>query len=110
MNQNVPTVTVDELPAGVNLLDVREADEWAAGHAPDAVHMPMNEIEGRFAELSKDDTVYVICQLGGRSARATAFLNANGLRAVNVGGGMKAWHAAGGTLVGGLDGAEPEVI
>jgi predicted Zn-dependent peptidase len=47
---------------------------------------------------------------GGRSARVTQYLNANGWDAVNVDGGMQHWSAQGRPLVGGVGGAEPEVI
>jgi rhodanese-related sulfurtransferase len=110
MPQQVPTVTVSDLPDGVALLDVREDDEWAAGHAPDAVHIPLGELAGRLAELPNDEAVYVVCRGGGRSARATAYLNENGWDAHNVDGGMKSWHAAGRPMVGEQPGAEPEVI
>lgn len=110
---NVPEVQVaelpEQLPEGATLLDVREPDEWAAGHAPDAVHIPMGEVTGRLGELPADDELYVVCRAGGRSARVTAFLNANGWTAVNVAGGMQSWHAAGRPLVGDHDGT-PEVI
>lgn len=112
--QTVPTVTVAEvtetLPEGVVLLDVREDDEWAAGHAPNAVHIPMSELTGRLGELPQDADVFVVCRSGGRSARVTAYLNANGWDAVNVGGGMNAWAQAGRPLVGDVAGAAPEVI
>ena len=82
--QQVPTVQLHELPAGGVLLDVREDDEWHAGHAPDALHIPMGDIPTRLDELPAEDTLYVICRSGGRSSRAAAFLNANGWDAVNV--------------------------
>jgi rhodanese-related sulfurtransferase len=111
--QNVPSVQVaemaDELPEGVLLLDVREPDEWAAGHAPNALHIPMSEIASRLAELPQDDNVFVICRSGGRSARVTAYLNANGWDAVNVDGGMTSWATTGRPMV--CDGdADPHVI
>jgi rhodanese-related sulfurtransferase len=109
MPQPVPTVTVADLPDGVALLDVREDDEWAAGHAPDAQHIPLGELAGRLGELP-DGAVYVVCRSGGRSARATAYLNENGWDAHNVEGGMKSWHAAGRPMVGEQPGADPEVI
>ena len=109
MPHQVPTVSVAELPDGSTLLDVREPDEWAAGHAPDAVHIPMGELAGRLEELPADDPVYVICRSGGRSARVAAYLNANGWDATNVEGGMQSWHAAGRPMVGEHPG-EPEVI
>jgi rhodanese-related sulfurtransferase len=111
--QTVPSVPVsevaDDLPEGVLLLDVRENDEWAAGHAPHALHIPMSEIAGRLGELPQDDNLFVICRSGGRSARVTAYLNANGWDAVNVDGGMRTWADTGRPLVGDLSGA-PEVI
>ncbi|AOS60921.1 Rhodanese-related sulfurtransferase [Actinoalloteichus hymeniacidonis] len=73
------------------VLDVREDDEWQAGHAPDAVHIPLGELAGRLDELPAEKDVFVVCRSGGRSARATAYLNQNGWDAVNVEGGMKAW-------------------
>ena len=112
--QEVPSVTVSDLPAalpeGVTLLDVREPDEWAAGHAPEAVHIPMGELAARLGELPAEANLYVVCRGGGRSSRATTFLNASGRNATNVDGGMKAWHAAGRPMVGDVPGADPEVI
>ncbi|MQA07920.1 MAG: rhodanese-like domain-containing protein [Pseudonocardiaceae bacterium] len=108
--QNVPNVPVGELRDGVRLLDVREHDEWSAGHAPDAVHIPLGELPARLAELPDADALYVVCRSGGRSARAAAYLNANGWEAVNVDGGMHSWHANGRKLVAENPGADPEVI
>jgi rhodanese-related sulfurtransferase len=69
----------------------------------------MSELAGRLGELPQDDNVFVICRSGGRSARVTAYLNANGWDAVNVDGGMRTWAATGRPLV--CDsGAAPEVI
>lgn len=98
----VPAVSVAELSAGAVLLDVRENDEWAAGHAPAAVHIPMSEIPQRLDELSRafpDRAVHVVCRSGGRSARVTAYLKQVGWDAVNVDGGMRAWAAAGRPMV-----------
>jgi rhodanese-related sulfurtransferase len=110
MHQQVPSVPAAELPDGALLLDVREDDEWAAGHAPRAVHIPMGELPGRLDELPADGNVYVVCRSGGRSARVTAYLNANGWDAVNVDGGMQSWHAAGRGMVSEQPGAQPQVI
>jgi len=109
MPQQVPSVSVADLPEGAVLIDVREPDEWAAGHAPEAVHIPMGELAGRLEELPTDDPVYVVCRSGGRSARGTAFLNANGWDATNVDGGMKSWQAIGLPMVCDHPG-EPEVL
>jgi len=90
------------------LLDVREYDEWAAGRAPHAVHVPMGEIPVRVDELPADGPLYVVCRSGGRSARAAAWLNANGWDAFNVDGGMLAWQAANRPLV--ADSGQPQVL
>jgi rhodanese-related sulfurtransferase len=112
--QTVPTVTVadvaDELPEATTLLDVREDDEWQAGHAPEALHIPLGELAARLGELPAEDSVFVVCRGGGRSARATAYLNANGWDASNVDGGMRALQAAGKPMVGESPGVEPTVI
>lgn len=81
------------------LLDVREDDEWAAGHAPQAVHIPLGQLGGRTAELPHDQEIYVICRSGMRSARAAQALNSVGWQAVNVAGGMQDWAAAGRSMV-----------
>lgn len=104
----IPTVEVEQLPDGVYLLDVREDDEWACGHAPDAVHLPMSELLARLGEVPEDREVYVICKVGGRSAQVVGYLNAQGRETVNVAGGMLAWAAAGRPMVG-PGGADPFV-
>lgn len=78
---------------GVVLLDVREDDEWAAGHAPDATHVPMSRLTPD--AIPADTTVLCICRSGGRSGRVTEALRNRGIDAVNVAGGMNAWAAAG---------------
>jgi rhodanese-related sulfurtransferase len=95
----VPCVAVTELPDDAVLLDVREHDEWTAGHASAATHIPMGELVERLDELPTDGTLFVVCRSGVRSAHVAAFLNANGWDAVNVDGGMQAWHASGRELV-----------
>jgi rhodanese-related sulfurtransferase len=109
MPQEVPTTTVDQVPADAVLLDVREDDEWAAGHAPQAIHIPLGELAERIGEVPQDGEVYVVCRAGGRSARATMYLNQNGWDAVNVAGGMQVWHQHGLALVA-AEGVVPEVI
>jgi rhodanese-related sulfurtransferase len=110
----LPTVVVSALPKeGVTLLDVREDDEWAAGHAPGAKHIPLGELPARvdeLAELPEDQPVYVVCRSGGRSARAAAWLNASGWDAVNVDGGMKSWAAEGRRVVTTQPDTEPEIL
>jgi rhodanese-related sulfurtransferase len=112
--QQVPNVPVTEIPEELSgpalLLDVREDDEWAAGHAPSAQHIPMGELAARLDELPADGEVYVVCRSGGRSARVTAYLNQNGWDARNVDGGMQAWAVAGRQMVAEHPGAQPQVI
>lgn len=90
------------------LLDVREPDEWAAGRAPQAVHIPLGEIGARWSEVPTDRPVSVICKAGGRSARAAAFLLAQGVDTRNVNGGMLAWQEAGLPMTS--DGGPPTVV
>lgn len=107
----LPTASVSELPADdITLVDVREPDEWAAGHAPGAVHIPLGQLPARVQELPEGSPLYVVCRSGGRSARATAWLNASGWEAVNVDGGMKSWHATGRPVVSEHADAAPEII
>jgi rhodanese-related sulfurtransferase len=89
-----PEVMSTDLPAGIFLLDVREDDEWAAGHAPDAVHVRLSELNVRSDEIPRDREVYVICRSGSRSAYATQMLTGAGWNAINVADGMTGWAVA----------------
>jgi rhodanese-related sulfurtransferase len=99
----VPTVAVGDLADGDFLLDVREDDEWHAGHAEKALHIPMSGFVARYGELteatSQDSRVHVICKSGARSAQVTMYLVQQGVDAVNVDGGMHAWAASGRPVV-----------
>ncbi|WP_018584071.1 rhodanese-like domain-containing protein [Salinispora arenicola] len=75
------------------LLDVRETDEWAAGHAPGARHVPLGNLDPD--TIPDDRPVIAVCRSGRRSATATAQLRAAGLDASNLTGGMTAWARAG---------------
>ena len=83
------------------LLDVREPQEWQAGHAPQARHIPLGQLESRLAELPRDRQVIAVCRSGRRSALATQQLVAGGYAAINLTGGMTAWAAADLPVVGG---------
>ncbi|HEX5614481.1 MAG TPA: rhodanese-like domain-containing protein [Acidimicrobiia bacterium] len=85
----------DLAAAGALLLDVREPNEWQAGHAPDAQHLPMGEVTAALDTLPRDRRIVAVCRSGGRSGRVTEFLVAQGLDAVNLAGGMQAWASAG---------------
>lgn len=83
------------LADGAVLLDVREDDEWAAGHAPQARHVPLGHLAELLRTLSPDGVFVVVCRSGSRSARAQAELAQGGLKAINLDGGMRAWSDAG---------------
>jgi glyoxylase-like metal-dependent hydrolase (beta-lactamase superfamily II)/rhodanese-related sulfurtransferase len=95
----VPEVGIDELaarPPGVTLVDVREPEEYAQGHVPEAVNLPQAELATRLAELPRAGALYLICQGGFRSLRAAQFLRQQGFgEVVSVKGGTEAWRAAG---------------
>jgi rhodanese-related sulfurtransferase len=90
----VPEIQPAAVPAEAYVLDVREPNEWVAGHAAGAVHIPMAQVPARLAELPETEIV-VICKSGGRSAQVTEFLLAQGRKAVNLAGGTTAWQAVG---------------
>ena len=104
---NVPEVDVDELEKaqadGAPLIDVREPDEYLEGHVPGAVPIPLGQVADRVSEFPRPQTVYVICQGGGRSARAVQWLRTQGVDAVNVAGGTATWAASGKPIVEGPD-------
>lgn len=100
----VPAVTATEVDHDVHLLDVREQEEWDAGHAPGAQHLPMREVPTRLDEVPSDRDVVVVCRSGARSARVVEFLLGNGWRQVrNLDGGMQDWVAVGRPLVADQD-------
>ncbi len=99
---------IRETQDGVLLLDVREEWEWDRGHAPQAVSIPMSQLDERISEIPDDRRVLVVCHSGVRSERVTEALLRAGYDAVNVAGGMVAWQSAGGELVA-PDGADPRV-
>ena len=78
-----------------HILDVREDDEWDAGHIPGAVHIPLATLGGRMGEVTKGRVWLVICRSGSRSSRAAEVLRASGIDARNVAGGVRAWAQAG---------------
>ena len=93
----IPTMTLSDVPNDAIILDVREVDEWAAGHAPGAIHIPLGDLPARLEELSVlgAGSTAVTCRGGGRSSQAVAWLTEQGYNVANLAGGMKAWQAAG---------------
>lgn len=108
MSSPVPEVTVQEAAdaaAGnsVLLLDVREDDEWEAGHARGAVHMPLGSLDPK--QFRADVPVVAVC----RSGTAAELLGQGGIDVVNMAGGMTAWAAAGLPVIAG-DGSAGEIV
>jgi rhodanese-related sulfurtransferase len=102
-DSSIPTTDVRSIPDVIGddvvVLDVREQHEWDAGHIDGAIHIPLAEIPTRVGELDPSVHTLVVCHLGGRSARATQWLHAQGHDVVNVEGGMDAWESAGRPVV-----------
>jgi len=115
MNAGGRTAEIDAAEAiartasGAWLLDVRESDEWEAGHSAAAHFLPMSQLQARVEEVPSDVPVLVICRSGGRSAAVTNALRQAGYDATNVAGGMQGWRAAGGDVLR-SDGAPGDVI
>ena len=86
---------------GAMIIDVREDDEYAAGHVSGAASLPLSEVEARMQDLPKDQTLYLICQGGGRSGKAADLLSEAGFDARSVSGGTSAWVEAGGEVTTG---------
>lgn len=91
--QDVPTIAPTEV-GDLPLLDVREDDEWEAGHAPQAIHIPKDSVVSRIDELP-EGRIAVVCRKGSRSAHVVGQLQAQGRDAVSVEGGMESWSAQG---------------
>jgi len=102
---SVSEISVDELAdrldAGGFLLDVRQPDEYEAGHVPGAVLIPLGEVPDRMGELPAADELLIICRSGARSLAAAEFLEQQQIRAVNVAGGTLAWVQSGRDVVTG---------
>lgn len=101
----ISEVSVDELEsalqAGARLVDVREADEYEAGHVPGAVLVPLATVPDALGQFVTDGPTYVICKSGARSYRACEYLADQGLEGINIEGGTMAWIISGRTTVAG---------
>ncbi|MER7947421.1 rhodanese-like domain-containing protein [Streptomyces sp. NPDC096079] len=108
----LPSVDAASVPADALVLDVREDDEWAAGHVEGALHVPMSDFVARFGEVTEavaeQGRAFVMCRVGGRSAQVTQYLVQQGFDAVNVDGGMLAWDGAGRPMV--AEGGSPAFV
>ncbi len=75
----------------IQVLDVREDDEWTAGRIEGAVHIPLGELDRRVSELDRNRPVVTVCRSGGRAGKAAELLGAAGLNAEIMDGGMTQW-------------------
>ena len=101
VRQNWPVVPLDvsKRRSELHLLDVREQDEWDAGHIEGAQHIPLGELGSRLAEVPTERVVVAVCRTGSRSDRAAKGLRLSGVSAENLDGGVTAWTRAGLALV-----------
>jgi rhodanese-related sulfurtransferase len=83
------------LASGAALIDVRSAQEWRSGRAPQAKHIPLDRLQASTAGIRKTRPVITICASGVRSASAARLLASQGYEAYSLRGGLSAWRAAG---------------
>jgi rhodanese-related sulfurtransferase len=98
MSRPTPEITLEEFAAAQpdgTTVDVRERGEYAQGHVPGAVLVPMSQLASRLGELDRSTRIHVICASGNRSKAMTDLLVAQGFDAVSVAGGTRAWIASG---------------
>ena len=112
MTSGIPTVAMsgvpNPLPQELHVLDVREDVEWQHGHIEGATHIPLRDLPSRLSDVPEGQTL-VVCKVGGRSARAVAWLQQQGHDVVNLDGGMLDWQAAGRPMVSDT-GTDPLVV
>ncbi|HHP5373488.1 TPA: rhodanese-like domain-containing protein [Staphylococcus aureus] len=91
------SITTDELKnkllesKPVQIVDVRTDEETAMGYIPNTKLIPMDTIPDNLNSFNKNEIYYIVCAGGVRSAKVVEYLEANGIDAVNVEGGMRAW-------------------
>ena len=107
MSSSYIEISVSEFAEQFNeeifLIDVREIDEYLSGHVPGAIHIPLNEVPNRVEEFRNPNggPTFVICKVGGRSARACDFLANQSLSVINIAGGTMGWIMQGNDVVEG---------
>ena len=94
-----PADAKGRVDTGAMLLDVRNPDEWEAGHVEGSTWIPMTQLVERQSELPTDREIVVICKSGARSGRVAEALVGAGYDAANIAGGAEAWQAAGFPIV-----------
>lgn len=93
--QVTPMAAEELISTGAAVIDVREQEEWSAGHAPRARLIPMSQVQARAGEIRTERPALIVCRSGGRSNAITQLLSSRGINAVNLAGGMRAWEQAG---------------
>jgi hydroxyacylglutathione hydrolase len=97
----IPQITADDLAAslgngGVTLVDVRNDNEWKAGHIDGARHIPLGRVRERLGEIPRERPIVMQCAAGARSMIAASILKTQGVdRVINLTGGFGAWAKAG---------------
>ncbi len=104
--QEISVQDLAALGSSARIVDVREPDEWAAGHIGHATLVPLATVPGNLDAFDAAPT-YVVCRSGGRSGQACDFLRGQGHDVVNVAGGMIAWSSAGFEVVTGAGSGAP---
>lgn len=100
--EELETVLEQDTGQGLQLVDVREPGEYVQAHVPGALLIPMSQLNERLGEIDRDETLYLICASGNRSAHVGEVLSQHGYDTVNVVGGTTAWVRAGKTFDRGL--------
>lgn len=76
----------------LQIIDVRQPDEYESGHIPGAKLIPLGELASRYNEVNRDTETVVVCRSGGRSTKACELLDQLGYRNIhNLMGGMLSW-------------------
>ena len=95
-NEIAPEEVKKRLDAGeIQLVDVREPDEWDAGHIPGARHIELDQLTAEAGTIDRDKPIVFQCSGGNRSELAADAFRASGYEAYNMAGGLKAWIDAG---------------
>ena len=99
MTQSITLGDLKTRAAASQLIDVRSPSEFAAGHIPGAINIPMDQIESRLDDLSSAMPIVLICQMGKRARMTAGLLEPCGLKISILDGGTNAWIQAGLPLV-----------
>jgi glyoxylase-like metal-dependent hydrolase (beta-lactamase superfamily II)/rhodanese-related sulfurtransferase len=94
----MPRITASDLSAclsSTGVLDVRRRPEYAGGHVPGSINIPLDELPSRLDEVPRESSLAVICASGYRSTIAASILERNGIPPIDVAGGTQGWIASG---------------